>query len=108
MTTHVVPAKLYAKVFGLLVLLALLTTGVAYINLGPFSVVAALTIAIVKMMLVILFFMHVRWSSKLTWVFVGAAFAWLLILIGLSFTDYLSRYWMPAPAKVPGMTNQPL
>ena len=108
MSTHVVPAKLYARVFGLLVLLALLTTGVAYINLGRFSIVAALTIAIVKMVLVILFFMHVRWSSKLTWVFVGAAFAWLMILIGLSFTDYISRYWMPAPAKAPGMTNQPL
>ncbi|HWR54845.1 MAG TPA: cytochrome C oxidase subunit IV family protein [Bryobacteraceae bacterium] len=108
MSTHVVPAKVYAGIFGILIVLALLTTGVAYINLGPFSIVVALTIAIVKMVLVILYFMHVRWSSRLTWVFVGAGFAWLLILMGLSLTDYASRYWMPAPAKAPGMTNQPL
>lgn len=108
MTTHIVPVRLYAAVFAVLIALALTTTGVAYLDLGSFGIAVALTIAITKMVLVILYFMHVRWSSRMTWVFVSAGFVWLIIMIGLSFTDYISRYWEPAPAKAPGMTNQPL
>ncbi len=105
MATHIVPARLYAGIFGILAGLALLTTAISYINLGPLNLPVALTIAIIKMTLVILYFMHVRWSSRLTWVFVGAAFAWLLILLALTLTDYVSRYWLPAPSKAPGMTE---
>ena len=52
---------------------------------------AALTIAVVKMLLVILFFMHVRYSSRLTWIFVAAGFIWLLIMLDLTLSDYLTR-----------------
>ena len=56
--------------------------------------VVMLTIACIKALLVILFFMHVRWSTRLTWVVVAAGFFWLLILFGLTMTDYLSRGWV--------------
>ncbi len=108
MAAHIVPAKLYAKVFAALITLALVTTAVAFLDLGPFGIAVALTIAVTKMVLVILYFMHVRWSSRMTWVFVGAGFTWLTILIGLSLSDYISRYWEPAPAKAVGMTTEPL
>jgi len=55
------------------------------------NIVAALTIAVVKMLLVILFFMHVRYSSRLTWIFVAAGFIWLLIMLDLTLSDYLTR-----------------
>ena len=54
---------------------------------------AALAIAITKMLLVILYFMHVRYSSRLTWLFVAAGFIWLLIMIDLTLSDYLTRVW---------------
>ena len=72
-------------------LLLLLTWGIAQINLGPLNIVAALTIAVTKMLLVILFFMHVRYSTRLTWLFVAAGFIWLLIMIDLTLSDYLTR-----------------
>ena len=75
-------------------LLLALTWGIAQFNLGPFNVVAALTIAVSKMLLVILFFMHVRYSTRLTWLFVAAGFIWLLIMIELTLGDYLTRGWV--------------
>jgi cytochrome c oxidase subunit 4 len=53
-----------------------------------------LAIASIKAMLVILFFMHVRWSTRLTWVVVASGFFWLLIMFGLTMTDYVSRGWV--------------
>ena len=72
-------------------LLLALTWGVAEFNLGVANTVAALVIATAKMLLVILFFMHVRYHSRLVWLFAGAGFVWLLIMITLTLTDYLSR-----------------
>jgi cytochrome c oxidase subunit 4 len=71
--------------------LLLATWGIAQINLGPYNIVAALTIAVTKMILVILFFMHVRHSKPLTWLFVAAGFIWLLIMFDLTLSDYLTR-----------------
>ena len=67
------------------------TWAIAFKNLGIFNPVVALTIAVIKAVLVILFFMHVRYSSQLTKVTVAAGFFWLMILITLSLSDYLSR-----------------
>jgi cytochrome c oxidase subunit 4 len=106
MAHHGPTRNLYILVFAVLMALALLTTAVAFVDLGRFGIVVAMTIAITKMVLVILYFMHVRWSSRLTWVFVGAGFVWFLLLAGLTFSDYVSRSWMPAPAKAP-RTMQP-
>jgi cytochrome c oxidase subunit 4 len=83
--------KLYLAVWGALMVLLFLTWGVAEMSLGPFNTIAAMTIAVVKMLLVILYFMHVRYRSRLTWLFVAAGFFWLLILFTLTLSDYLTR-----------------
>ena len=83
--------KFYVLIWALLMILLLLTWGVAQFNLGAFNVIAALTIAVTKMLLVILFFMHVRYNTRLTWIFVAAGFVWLLIMIDLTLSDYLTR-----------------
>src|SRR5260370_34923281 len=84
-------AKLYGIILGCLVIGTVLTWRAAFWDLGIFNPVVALTIAVIKAVLVILFFMHVRYSSKLTKVTVAAGFFWLMILITLSLSDYLSR-----------------
>ena len=53
-----------------------------------------LTVAFTKALLVILFFMHVRWSSRLTWVIAGSGFVWLIIMFSLTLADYMSRGWI--------------
>jgi|SRR5690349_9659981 cytochrome c oxidase subunit IV len=94
-TSHVVSVKLYGAVFGILLLLTLSTTGIAFVDLGgDLNAVVAVAIAIVKGLFVILFFMHVRYSSRLTWLFVGAGFFWLMILFSLSMPDPLARGWL--------------
>ncbi len=93
-THHVAPLKLYMGVFGILMIGTVLTVVVAFFDLGPLNNVVMLTIACVKALFVILFFMHVRWSTRLTWVVAASGFVWLLIMFGLTLTDYLSRGWI--------------
>ena len=97
MSQHIVPQKTYVFVFLGLIGLTMLTTGVAYINLGPLNTVAALVIAFSKMLLVVLFFMHLRQSGGLIRVVLLAGFFWLALLIGLTMSDYRTRSWTPAP-----------
>ena len=93
---HVVSIKLYSAIFGALLVMTLATAGAAFIDLGGnLNTVVAMLIAACKALLVILFFMHVRYSSRLTWVFVGAGFFWLMILLSLTLADVLSRRWLP-------------
>ncbi len=91
--THVVPASLYVGIWAALMLLTLTTVLVSFLELGPFNIVAALLIATIKGSLVVLFFMHLRYSPKLTMVAVIAALFWLFIMFSLTMTDYLSRGW---------------
>jgi cytochrome c oxidase subunit 4 len=93
-TGHVDSVKTYAIVWIVLLILTAVTTEVAYIDLGAFSVVVALTIAVCKMLLVALFFMHVRHSTKLTKLVVLGGLLWLLILISLTLTDFATRSWI--------------
>ena len=101
MNTPILSPNLYVRIWAALLALLLLTWGLAEINLGPFNVVAALLIALAKMLLVILFFMHVRYSSRLTWLFVLAGFIWLAIMVDLTLSDYLTRrnWEKPRPAE---------
>lgn len=92
MNSHVVPRKTYVVIWASLMLLLFLTWGVAQFNLGRFNAMAALTIAVTKMLLVILYFMHVRYTPRRTWIFVAAGFIWLLIMIDLTLGDYLTRH----------------
>jgi cytochrome c oxidase subunit IV len=94
MSVHIVPRQTYFMVFGALLVCTALTVIAANIQFpGIMNDVVAMTIAIVKMMLVLLFFMHVRYSSRLIWVIVASMFFWLLILLLLTLTDYTSRDW---------------
>jgi cytochrome c oxidase subunit 4 len=97
MSEHIVEKKIYYSVFGSLMVLLGATIVIAYIHLGKLNVIAALTIAVVKAILIILYFMHVRYSSRVMWIFVGAGFFWLGILFALSFSDFLTRGWLPLP-----------
>jgi cytochrome c oxidase subunit IV len=98
MSAHVVPVRLYVIIFLSLLALTGLTTGVAFIDLGPYNTVAALVIAFAKMLLVVLFFMHVKYSSGLTRLVVLAGFFWLAILLTFTLSDYYSRGWTPQPS----------
>jgi cytochrome c oxidase subunit 4 len=95
-TEHVDSVKTYAIVWIALLIMTALTTEVAYIDLGPFSVVVALTIAVCKMLLVALFFMHVRHSTKLTKLVVLGGLLWLAILLSLTMADFATRSWIGA------------
>src|SRR6476660_9677419 len=91
MSGHVSPKSTYYTIFGALMVLTVVTIFVAYQPLGSWNFPVAIGIAITKATLVILFFMHAKYSSKLTKLFVGTAFFFLSILLGLTMTDYLSR-----------------
>ena len=78
-----------------LVLLLVLTLGLAYLPLGSANIVIALTIAAAKGIIVVLIFMKLAHSPPLTWIFAGAGLFWLALLFGLSFTDYATRAGFP-------------
>jgi cytochrome c oxidase subunit 4 len=91
----VIPVRLYALVFLALIALTIVTTEISRIDLGEYNFIVAITIAVIKAMLVILFFMHVKQSSSMTKLFVAAGFFWMAILIVFVLSDYLSRGWLP-------------
>lgn len=99
MSVHVVPVKTYALVLAVLLLLTGTTVWAAYLDLGPLNNVVALTIAVTKTVLVILFFMHLRYSPRLTWFVVASGFLWLAFLIAGTLHDYISRGWLGVPGK---------
>jgi cytochrome c oxidase subunit IV len=92
---HVVPISTYLGVFFALLIGTGLTTWVAYIDLGAFNTVVALVIAFIKMSLVILFFMHVKYNKGLTRIVIVGAFFWLGIMMTFMLADELSRNWTP-------------
>ena len=94
---HVVSLRANLLVFAALMVLLALTVVAAQFDLGLLSVAIALAIAACKAVLIILYFMHIRYSSRLSWVFAGVGFIWLGILIVLMMSDYASRSWMAAP-----------
>ena len=94
--THSHPSPwLYLGILSALVIGTVLTYSIAKIDLGIWNPVVALTIAVIKAVLVILFFMHVYYSNKLTKLTVAAGFFWLLIMITMSLSDYLTRTFLP-------------
>src|ERR1700733_11207928 len=97
MSGHVVPKSTYFIIFGSLLVLTGLTTGMAFVDLGKWNTVVALVIACFKASMVILFFMHWRWSTQLVRVVILSALLWLILLIGLTTTDFVSRDWTPVP-----------
>ena len=88
---HVAPKSLYYSIFGALMVFTIITVEVATHNFGVLNFPVAIGIAITKATLVVLFFMHAKYSSRLTKMFVGTALFFLSILLGLTMTDYMSR-----------------
>jgi cytochrome c oxidase subunit IV len=93
MSVHVVPLKIYFSIFLALMILTAVTVAVAYYDLGALNTVVALSIAVTKAALVILYFMHVRYSPSLTKLVVAGSFLWLFIMLSITMSDYLSRSW---------------
>ena len=93
MAEHILPTRIYYTIFGILMLCTYLTVQIALFDLGALNVVAALTIAVFKATIVVLFFMHVKYSTRLTWAVVVGAVFWLGILLTLTLSDYLTRPW---------------
>jgi cytochrome c oxidase subunit 4 len=93
MSEYIVPKRVYFTVYAILMFCTYLTAQVAYFDLGAFNAVAAVTIAVFKATLVVLFFMHVRYSTSLTWLVVTGAVFWLCILLALTLGDYMTRAW---------------
>ncbi len=99
MSEHVDSIKTYVLVFTALIVLTLVTTAVAFRNLGSFSVVAALGIATCKMLLVALWFMHVRHSPRLTKLVLAGALLWLAILLVFTMADVMTRGALGVPGR---------
>jgi len=106
MSEHTSSPKMYFAVFGALMVLTLVTWLVAQVDLGWANDIVALAIAVTKALLVILFFMHVRHSTRMTMLTALSGFIWLAILIFLTLNDYMTRYTPqraePAFIEVPG------
>lgn len=96
---HVIPFQTNLAVFVALMVLLFLTVGAAYLDLGAFGLPVAMAIATIKAVLILLYFMHIRYASRLQWIFSGAAFLWLGIMILITMSDYISRGWLNVEGK---------
>ena len=95
MSEHIVQPRVYVMIFLALLVGTGLTVFAAFYDFpGPLNAVVALTIAVVKATLVVLFFMHVRYSGRLIWLVIGAALFWLAIMFSITFSDYWTRSWL--------------
>ena len=90
---YIVPVRTYVIIFGLLMLGTYLTVQAAFLDLGAFNTPIAIAIAIAKATVVVLYFMHVKYSPRLTWVVVIGSVFWLAILLAMTFGDYATRAW---------------
>jgi cytochrome c oxidase subunit 4 len=96
MSEHIVQPRVYVAIFLALMVGTGLTVLAAFTDFpGPLNAVVALTIAVVKATLVILYFMHVRYSPRLIWLVIGSALFWLAIMFALTISDYWTRTWLP-------------
>ncbi|HVN83336.1 MAG TPA: cytochrome C oxidase subunit IV family protein [Candidatus Binatia bacterium] len=98
-SSHVVPVSVYVAIFLCLMALTAITVAVAFVDLGPLSNVVAMAIAITKATLVILYFMHVRYSSRLTWLVIGSGFFWLAVMIVFTAADPFTRGLLGYPGR---------
>ena len=95
MMEKVVDPKTYVRTCLALLALLELTWAIAYVDLGPFNLIVALAVAMAKAIVIALFFMHIKGSSRLLHLAAVAGLLWLLILISLTLSDYFTRGWVP-------------
>lgn len=86
--------SVYYRVFAALAVLLALTVGLAFVDLGRFNTAAALSVAWLKAVLVVLYFMHVRYGKRLIALTAAAGLVWLAIMLGLTLCDYMTRDWL--------------
>jgi cytochrome c oxidase subunit IV len=91
---HITPISVYLKTYVILMVLMVATVLVAPVHLGPLNNVVAMAIAVTKAALVVLFFMQVKYGTRLTWLWAALGFIWFLLLFGI-LSDYVSRGWVP-------------
>ncbi len=96
-TGHVVPTRVYLTVFAALMLLLIVTVAVAFVPLGSLNLPIAMLIAVVKATIIVMYFMEVKYGSRLLWVFVSSSFLFLVIFLVLTLNDYMTRGWMTLP-----------
>ncbi len=96
---HVVPVSIYIGVFLALIVLTVVTAWVATVDLGPFNFAVAIGIALFKASLVILYFMHVKYSDRLTKMVIGTGLFTLVLLLFITMTDLWTRTWMGVPGR---------
>ena len=96
-TGHVVPTRVYLTVFASLMILLIITVAVAFQPLGMFNLPVAMLIAVIKGVIIVMYFMEVKYGSKLLWVFVSSSFLFLVIFMVLTMNDYATRIWMTYP-----------
>jgi cytochrome c oxidase subunit IV len=97
---HIVSPKVYAAILTALLVGTVVTVQAAKVDLGPWNIVLALAIAVTKMTLVILFFMHGKYSSRRTQLVIVAGFFWLAIMLGLTLQDYSTRHAEPSRSQL--------
>lgn len=105
MSEHIVSKTSYFLIFGALIVLTVVTYLVALVDWGSMNDVVALAVAVTKAVLVVLFFMHVRYSSRLTKIVVIAGFFWLAIMIVLTLSDYFTRSGTSGVGGVPASSG---
>jgi cytochrome c oxidase subunit 4 len=93
MSSHILPTRVYYTIYAILIVCTGLTVWIAFLDLGPLNTIAALAIAVLKATLVVLFFMHVKYSTRLTWAVALGSVFWFGILLALTMSDYLTRAW---------------
>ena len=97
MSEHIVPVRIYVTIFLVLLVGTALTVMAAFYDFPwKFNTIIALTIATTKATFVVLYFMHVRYSTRLIWVIMASALFWMAILFALTFSDYQTRGWIPS------------
>jgi len=96
---HIVPKRVYFGVFATLIVLTWVTAWISTKDLGPLNIYVALSIAVFKASLVLLFFMHVKYGSKLTKFIVCIGIVWLLMLLFIAMIDIWTRSWMGVPGR---------
>lgn len=95
---HIVPVRVYLSIISILMVLTVVTVWAGFIDFGFLNTVIAVGIAVIKALLVVMFFMHLKYSARILWLYAGAGAVFFLIMIAFLLGDYRSRAWMATPA----------
>jgi cytochrome c oxidase subunit 4 len=109
MSHHITAIRTYVKVFLLLMVLTAITVWVAYLDMGILNTFVAVTIAVIKALLVLVIFMHLRHSARILWLGAGAGAVWMVVMLALTLSDYRTRNWLtqPEPWQAPPAQEAP-